>query len=256
VESISSTHIMLALVLFSAGALLAPGPGVLGMPAGNSSEAQDAGSWDYGSWFESLMDWDYADAANTVYEHLPQSVKNYFKESREKGEELFYKIYEDINEDVIGRVEKNLDQLHQLAESVIGGVSNIVDATISKLASGRPLSDEEKTALDSEFETLKGEFDNLEQKVAVEREAEAKLPDVYENQIQKFITAGREMLSSVGEGQEVLWDKTKQLQVEMYKIMDLLADSSEELKTKLKDLFKSIQEIDVTKIGETPRALN
>jgi len=184
------------------------------------------------------------------------SLKEYLKETSEKGEKLFYSIHEDINEEFGERVEKNLDQIHQLAESVIGGVTDIVDSTINKLASGRPLSDEEKTALDSEFETLKGDFDSLEEKVAAEREAEAELPDVYENQIQKFITAGREMLSSVGEGQEILWDKTKQLQVELYKVMDLLADSSEELKTKLKDLFKSIQEIDVTKIGEEPRSLN
>jgi len=244
---------MLVLVLISVPLLVVEGmPQPQAEPSSNSTDA-----WgDYGGWFDSLMDWDYAETANSVYEHLPQSVKEYLKETSEKGEKLFYSIYEDINDEFGERVEKNLDQLHQLAESVIGGVTGIVDSTINKLASGRPLSDEEKTALDSEFETLKGDFNKLEEKVAAEREAEAELPDVYQNQIQKFITAGREMLSSVGEGQEILWDKTKQLQVELYKVMDLLADSSEELKTKLKDLFKSIQEIDVTKIGEEPRSLN
>merc|ERR1711937_443556 len=132
-----------------------------------------------------------------------------FQETKDKGEDLFNSVYEDLNE--------------------------------------------EKTALESEFNTLRGEFDTLEEKVAAEREAESKLPDVYENQIQKFITAGREMLTAVGEGQEVLWDKTKQLQVEVYKVIDLMADSSLELKEKLQGLFKSIAEIDVQKIGDVPR---
>jgi len=206
---------------------------------------------DYSDYWDSL-----SSAVGTLWENMPEAVKNYFQETKDKGEDLFNSVYEDLNEEVINRLEKNIDSFHALGETFIDSVTNIVDSTISKLGSGRPLSDEEKTALESEFNTLRGEFDTLEEKVAAEREAESKLPDVYENQIQKFITAGREMLTAVGEGQEVLWDKTKQLQVEVYKVIDLMADSSLELKEKLQGLFKSIAEIDVQKIGDVPRKLN
>merc|ERR1711935_588073 len=195
-------------------------------------------------------------AVGPVWENLPTAVKKYFIETQEQGEELFNEIYEDLNEDVVNRLEKNVGQFQGLGVSFIDSVTGIVDSTISKLGSGRPLSDEEKTALESEFESLKGEFDTLEKKVAAEREAEAKLPDVYQNQIQKFITTVRGMLFAAGGTQEVLWDKTKQLQVEVYKVIDLVADSTGELKDKLKSLFKSIAEIDVQKIGDAPRKFN
>merc|ERR1712106_796217 len=219
-------------------------------PAANSTTS---GSYfDYNNWDLDTI----SSAVGPVWENLPTSVKKYFIETQEQGEELFDEIYEDLNEEVVDRLEKNIGQFQGLGVSFIDSVTGIVDSTISKLGSGRPLSDEEKKALESEFDSLKGEFDTLEKKVAAEREAEAKLPDVAENQIQKFITAGREMLSAVGAGQEVLWDKTKQLQVEVYKVIDLVADSTEELKDKLQSLFKSIAEIDVQKIGDVPRKLN
>merc|ERR1711892_362253 len=219
-------------------------------PAANSTTS---GSYfDYNNWDLDTI----SSAVGSIWENMPTAVRKYFIETQEQGEDLFNEIYEDLNEEVYDRLEKNIGQFHGLGESFIDSVTGIVDSTISKLGSGRPLSDEEKTALESEFDSLKGEFDTLEKKVAAEREAEAKLPDVAENQIQKFITAGREMLSAVGAGQEVLWDKTKQLQVEVYKVIDLVADSTEEIKDKLKSLFKSIAEIDVQKIGDVPRKLN
>jgi len=218
-----------------------------------SSSTTPSGSYfDYNNWDLDTI----SSAVGPVWENLPTAVKKYFIETQEQGEELFNEIYEDLNEEVVNRLEKNIGQFQGLGVSFIDSVTGIVDSTISKLGSGRPLSDEEKTALESEFDSLKGEFDTLEKKVAAEREAEAKLPDVYQNQIQKFITAGREMLSAAGEGQEVLWDKTKQLQVEVYKVIDLVADSTGELKDKLKSLFKSIAEIDVQKIGDAPRKFN
>merc|ERR1711892_1172064 len=219
-------------------------------PAANSTTS---GSYfDYNNWDLDTI----SSAVGSIWENLPTSVKKYFTETQEQGEELFNEIYEDLNEEVYDRLEKNIGQFHDLGESFIDSVTGIVDSTISKLGSGRPLSDEEKTALESEFDSLKREFDTLEKKVAAEREAEAKLPDVYQNKIQKFITTGRQMLSAAGEGQEVLWDKTKQLQVEVYKVIDLVADSTEELKDKLQSLFKSVAEIDVQKIGDIPRKLN
>merc|ERR1711935_107151 len=217
-----------------------------------SSTTPSASYFDYNNWDLDTI----SSAVGPVWENLPTSVKKYFTETQEQGEELFNEIYEDLNEEVVNRLEKNIGQFQGLGVSFIDSVTGIVDSTISKLGSGRPLSDEEKTALESEFESLKGEFDTLEKKVAAEREAEAKLPDVYQNQIQKFITTVRGMLFAAGEGQEVLWDKTKQLQVEVYKVIDLVADSTEELKDKLKSLFKSIAEIDVQKIGDAPRNFN
>merc|ERR1711892_178112 len=217
-----------------------------------SSSTPSASYFDYNNWDLDTI----SSAVGPVWENLPTAVKKYFIETQEQGEDLFNEIYEDLNEEVVNRLEKNIGQFQGLGVSFIDSVTGIVDSTLSKLGSGRPLSDEEKTALESEFDSLKGEFDTLEKKVAAEREAEAKLPDVYQNKIQKFITTGRQMLSAAGEGQEVLWDKTKQLQVEVYKVIDLVADSTEELKDKLKSLFKSMAEIDVQKIGDAPRKFN
>merc|ERR1711892_849824 len=218
----------------------------------SSSTTPAASYFDYNNWDLDTI----SSAVGPVWENLPTAVKKYFIETQEQGEELFNEIYEDLNEEVVNRLEKNIGQFQGLGVSFIDSVTGIVDSTISKLGSGRPLSDEEKTALESEFDSLKGEFDTLEKKVAAEREAEAKLPDVYQNQIQKFITTVRGMLSAAGGTQEVLWDKTKQLQVEVYKVIDLVADSTGELKDKLKSLFKSIAEIDVQKIGDAPRKFN
>merc|ERR1712021_219338 len=252
--SLPLTEIMLAqLVSFCCLVSLCspqPLPQTESPPAANSTTS---GSYfDYNNWDLDTI----SSAVGSIWENMPTAVRKYFIETQEQGEELFNEIYEDLNEEVYDRLEKNIGQFHGLGESFIDSVTGIVDSTISKLGSGRPLSDEEKTALESEFESLKGEFDTLEKKFAAEREAEAKLPDVYQNQIQKFIRTVRGMLSAAGGTQEVLWDKTKQLQVEVYKVIDLVADSTGELKDKLKSLFKSIAEIDVQKIGDTPRKLN
>merc|ERR1712106_89142 len=196
-----------------------------------SSTTPSGSYFDYNNWDLDTI----SSAVGPVWENLPTAVKKYFTETQEQGEELFNEIYEDLNEEVVNRLEKNIGQFQGLGVSFIDSVTGIVDSTISKLGSGRPLSDEEKTALESEFESLKGEFDTLEK---------------------KFATTVRGMLSAAGGTQEVLWDKTKQLQVEVYKVIDLVADSTGELKDKLKSLFKSIAEIDVQKIGDAPRKFN
>lgn len=191
-------------------------------------------------------------------EYLPQALKNYFNSTVTKGKDLVFDIYDDIVEEVGEKTQDNIKDFEDLWMDFGDRVTSLYESHLDQFYEWSPLTEEQVVETNEELEELKEKLDTLEKKVDMEKREEAALPDVYENQIQKFITAGREMLSSVGQNKEIFFGKMRQTEVELLKFNVILGDASAELKTKLNSFFESMAKIDLQKIGEEdePRELN
>jgi len=197
-----------------------------------------------GSWFT-------PEAWQSYWDYLPQSLQTYLDNTYTKGKDLTYDIYDDLKEEVGERAAVHFQEFQELMGDFSQKAERIMYSAWQKVEGlTKPVTEEEKQATELEFESLQKELDDLGQKVQQDKETEAALPDVYENQIQKFITAGREMLTYFGEGQEIFYEKMKQMQVELYKLNLLVAEASGDVKTKLNSIVESIEKIDLQKIGE------
>jgi len=191
-------------------------------------------------------------------EHLPLTLRNYFNTTYTKGKDLVYDIYDDIVEEVGGKTEDNISEFEHLLRDFQDRVLALYDTHLGQFYDLAAETEEEIFNTNVELKGLREKFDALEKEVEIEQSEEAGLPDVFENQIQKLITAGRQMLTVVNQGKEIFFTKMRQTEVELYKLNLILADSSAELKTKLNSLFEAMAKIDLQKIGEEelPRDLN
>merc|ERR1711970_301409 len=195
--------------------------------------------------------WLSPEAWQNYWDYLPKSLQTYLDNTYTKGKDLAYDIYDDLKEEVGERALGHFKEFEELLGDVSEKAERIMYSAWEKVEGlHKPVTEEEKQATELEIESLTKELDDLAEKVQQEQEAEAALPDVFENQIQKFITAGRQMLTVVGEGQEIFLEKMKQMQVELYKLNLLVAEASGEVKTKLNSIVESIEKIDLQKIGE------
>merc|ERR1712126_680693 len=79
----------------------------------------------------------------------------------------------------------------------------------------------------------------LPQEVTQERQEDQSLEGV-EGMIQRLITSAREVLNEVNGQTDIFWSKVKQMEVEVYKVNSIMADTSGELKDVLKDLFATL----------------
>merc|ERR1712059_38337 len=80
-------------------------------------------------------------------------------------------------------------------------------------------------------------------------EEDQSLPEGVERMIQEAITAMRQIMAGVADDEAVFWSKLKQMEVEFFKLKTVLADTSGELKAKISELFQTLNEVDLYKIG-------
>jgi len=201
---------------------------------------------------------DYGPYLSSAWESLPQSLKTYLEETVDKGQELAEDIYQDIQEEVFPRINTNLGELNRLRNMVVSQLGASIGTLLRLQSSEEPITEEESLEADAALEKLEVELKELDGKVSEEFEADARLPNSPQNQILKMITVGRSLLSLVNKGMEEFYNQRKLVQLQLYKIMDLLGDSTGELKNQIRDIIESIEQIDVARIGsaDVPRELN
>merc|ERR1712212_641911 len=103
------------------------------------------------------------------------------------------------------------------------------------------LSQEEIEArnVEENLQETKQKLEQLEDGIVQDKKDDAELDGV-EARIQRLITAAREVLTGVNGHTNVLWSKVKQMEVEVYKLNSIMADTTGELKDVLKDLFATL----------------
>merc|ERR1712034_129018 len=96
---------------------------------------------------------------------------------------------------------------------------------------------------------LRARFESMQSELQKEVAEDKGLPEGVEQVIQTFITTIREMMASMSDREAEFWSKLKQMEVEFWKLKSVLADTSGQLKERVSSIFKTLQEVDLYKIG-------
>jgi len=212
-----------------------------------------------------MQGWDW------LQEFLPGNVSKYVQNTAEDGQKLLEDLYAETRDSIVEKTSDNVDDITGLMERFIQKLTDIKDNTVDIVTQEEALSPQKIESRNEEekLEETKQKLEQLEADLVEEKKEDKKLEGV-EGGIQRLITAAREVLIEVNGHTDVFWSKVKQMEVEVYKLNSIMADTSGELKDVLKDLFatlnkelreaspafKEILEKAEIEAGKTPRREN
>jgi len=176
-----------------------------------------------------------------LQEFLPNKVTNYVEKTADDGLELLDGIYQESRDSIVEKTSDNVDDITGLVEDFIQKLTNIKDNTLDIVSQEGALSQEQIEARNDEenLEETKQKLNQLKDDIIEDKKEDAELDGV-EGGIQRLITAAREVLTGVNGHTDLLWSKVKQMEVEVYKMNSIMADTTGELKDVLKDLFATL----------------
>merc|ERR1712050_676868 len=176
-----------------------------------------------------------------LQEFLPGKVTNYVEKTADDGLELLDGIYQESRDSIVEKTSDNVDDITGLVEDFIQKLTNIKDNTLNIATQEGVLSEEEIEARNTQenLEGTKQKLKQLQQEIALDKQEDQTLEGV-EGIIQRLITSSREVLDTVNGQTDIFWSKVKQMEVEVYKVNSVLADTSGDLKDVLKDLFSTL----------------
>merc|ERR1711887_315906 len=176
-----------------------------------------------------------------LQEFLPGKVTNYVEKTADDGLELLDDIYQESRDSIVEKTSDNVDDITGLVEDFIQKLTNIKDNTVNIVTQEKALSQKEIEArnVEENLEETKKKLEQLKDDIVQGKKEDAELEGV-EGGIQRLITAAREVLTEVHGHTDVLWSKVKQMEVEVYKMNSIMADTTGELKDVLKDLFATL----------------
>jgi len=182
-----------------------------------------------------MQGWDW------LQEFLPGKVTKYVEESAEDGQKLLEDLYAETRDSIVEKTSDNVDDITGLMEGFIQKLTDIKDNTVDIATKEGVLSAQQIQARNTKenLEGTKQKLKQLEQEISQEKQEDTKLEGV-EGMIQRLITSAREVLNEVNGQTDVFWSKVKQMEVEVYKVNSIMADTSGELKDVLKDLFSTL----------------
>merc|ERR1712168_428882 len=137
-------------------------------------------------------------------------------------------------------------------------MGTIIGTMLRIYSSGEPITEVERLEADAKIAEIQVELKEFQDKVEQENAVLPFLPNDYKKPLIEFMMHTRSLLSALIEGSQNFLYQRKLVHLQLQKMLALLGDSSEELKTQLGELLDSLQKIDVQKIGspEVPRNLN
>merc|ERR1712002_101481 len=176
-----------------------------------------------------------------LQEFLPGKVTNYVEKTADDGLELLDDIYQESRDSIVEKTSDNVDDITGLVEDFIQKLTNIKDNTVNIATQEGVLSEEQIEARNTQenLEGTKQKLKQLQQEIALEKQEDQNLEGV-EGIIQRLITSAREVLDTVNGQTDIFWSKVKQMEVEVYKVNSIMADTTGELKDVLKDLFSTL----------------
>jgi len=182
-----------------------------------------------------MQGWDW------LQEFLPGKVTKYVEESAEDGQKLLEDLYAETRDSIVEKTSDNVDDITGLMEGFIQKLTDIKDNTVEIATQEDVLSAQQIEARNTKenLEGTKQKLKQLKQEISQEKQEDKKLEGV-EGMIQRLITSAREVLDEVNGQTDVFWSKVKQMEVEVYKVNSIMADTSGKLKDVLKDLFSTL----------------
>jgi len=176
-----------------------------------------------------------------LQEFLPGNVTKYVEKTADGGLELIDDIYQETRDSIVEKTSDNVDDITGLVEDFIQKLTDIKDNTLDIVTQEKALSQEDIEArnVEENLEETKQKLEQLKDDIVQDKKEDAEL-DGLEGGIQRLITAAREVLTEVNGHTDLLWSKVKQMEVEVYKMNSIMADTTGEMKDVLKDLFATL----------------
>merc|ERR1711963_1281335 len=186
-------------------------------------------------WLEPVYDVkdDILDGWEWLQEFLPNKVITYIEKSADVGQDLLKELYE--------KTDKHVEEVSKIVEGFMDRLISIKDNTVEIATQGVPLSEKEIEARNDQegLEKIKDKLNKLRNQVEKERQDDKKYEGL-EGMIQRLITSAREVLDEVNGQTDLMWSKVKQMEVEVYRVNDILADTTGDLKDVLKEVFSTL----------------
>jgi len=176
-----------------------------------------------------------------LQEFLPGNVTKYVEKTADDGLELIDDIYQETRDSIVEKTSDNVDDITGLVEDFIQKLTDIKDNTLDIVTQEKALSQEDIEArnVEENLEETKQKLEQLKDDIVQDKKEDGEL-DGLEGGIQRLITAAREVLTEVNGHTDLLWSKVKQMEVEVYKMNSIMADTTGEMKDVLKDLFATL----------------
>jgi len=194
-------------------------------------------------WLEPVYDVkdDILDGWEWLQEFLPNKVITYIEKSADDGQDLLKELYEETKKDVEEKTDKHVEEVSKIVEGFMDRLISIKDNTVEIATQGVPLSEKEIEARNDQegLEEIKDKLNKLRNQVEKERQDDKKYEGL-EGMIQRLITSAREVLDEVNGQTDLMWSKVKQMEVEVYRVNDILADTTGDLKDVLKEVFSTL----------------
>jgi len=198
-------------------------------------------------WWQSIPGMDYL---GEYHRYIPKSVKLFLGDAYEEGKRVYSDLYDDVEEEIAQKADENINAFTNFATGVIEKFVKIAQKSEQVLIGGSPLSEEELTERAVEIEATKERLRGLAEQVKEEIRSEAEGEEGLAKAVQSFISTIRSMVANEAlRGNEWLWSRLRHMEGTSYEALQLVADESEELKYLINDLFATLDEIDLKKIG-------
>jgi len=185
---------------------------------------------------DQVMDgWQY------VQEFLPGKIIKYVEETADDGQKLAKEIYDETRQSIVEKTSGHVDDITDMVSDFISKLVDIKDNAVEIVSQKQPLSEQQIEARNQQ-EDLQGTKQKLKQlKQEIEKnKADDKEYEGLEGMIQRLITSARGLLDETNTQTELFWSKVKQMEVEMYRVENILAETSGNLKDVLKELFATL----------------
>jgi len=204
-----------------------------------------------------------------LQEFLPGKITKYVDETLDDGQAVFEDIYEETRKSVVEKTSGNVDDITGLVEGFIQKLTNIKDSTVNIVTQEEALSVQQIEArnVQEKLEGTKQKLNQLKAEISKDKNEDKNLEGV-EGMIQRLITSAREVLTEVNGQTDLFWSKVKQMEVEVYRVNSIMAETSGDLKDVLKDLFSTLNKelreaspalkeildkVDLQQAGQAPR---
>eukprot|EP00091_Calanus_sinicus_P021066 TRINITY_DN6068_c0_g1_i2.p1 TRINITY_DN6068_c0_g1~~TRINITY_DN6068_c0_g1_i2.p1 ORF type:complete len:256 (+),score=112.45 TRINITY_DN6068_c0_g1_i2:158-925(+) len=176
-----------------------------------------------------------------LQEFLPGNVTKYVDETLDEGQEVFADIFEETRKDIVEKTSGNVDDITGLVEGFIQKLTSIKDSSVNIVTQEEPLSVQQIEArnVQENLEGTKQKLKQLKAEVSEDKNEDKNLEGI-EGMIQRLITSAREVLTEVNGQTDLFWSKVKQMEVEVYRVNSIMAETSGDLKDVLKDLFTTL----------------
>jgi len=176
-----------------------------------------------------------------LQEFLPRKVSLYVEGTAEDGQTLLEDLYAETRKSIVEKTSGNVDDITGLVETFIEKLENIRASAVDIVTQEEPLSGQQIEAknVQEDLEGTKDELKKLTEEVAKEKQEDGQYEGL-EGMLQRLITSAREVLTEVNSQSDLFWSKVKQMEVEVYRVNQVMAQTSGDLKNVLKDLFETL----------------